>query len=437
MSPALAPSRVIVCVLAASLVAAPLYAQPQESAPDPGATPASPASTPTTPSATEATGRPVAIINLSDGDPESIALATELVRVLGTHPRLRAPADAVAVSALYEKIDDPDTDLLDRAGEDRAKALAEIDNFNYVSAIQHTEDGMLELRSVTPSLAVKPYAELELVRGKARILLNNATGGKAAFAHAQRLDSSKTLDPARETPAVIAEFNAALTASVPTGTLDIKGDGNVWIDGNEIGVAPGQFKVSTGIHTVWLTRIDRETHGEEVTVSIDAPTSLEIPSVTASARTQVQRARQALARASQDATARGPAMTALAKLVGVEDALLISKSNNTIVLQTWSATDKEHPGFGALSERGTRKAMELLDVISPPPPAKEPDPMKYPIPFEQHPWIQSTSAKVTLGIGGVTAIGVGVYLLSTWLRPRHVVFNPDPELGPPTSTGRQ
>jgi hypothetical protein len=440
MSPALAPSRLLVCVVATVLVAAPLYAQPPpEVAPE-----AAPADATKT---DESTRRPLAIINLDkDGDPRVFQLANDLVRLLDTHPRLRAAADPSAVAALYEPADDPDTDLLARAADDRAKALSEIDNFNYVSAIQHTEDGMRELLSVTPSVAAKPYAELELVRGKARVLLNNAAGGRLAFAHAQRLDASATLDPARETPAVISELDAAIAASAQTGTIDVKEEApadaatrppTVWIDGAEIGVAPGQFKVPAGIHTVWVTSLERETRGEEAMIAADAVTPVQLQAVAASTRTQVHRARQALVRAAQDATARGPAMKRLADLVGVEDALLLSKSNDTIVVQTWSANDKDHPGFGALTERTKQTPAELLDIISPPPPAKEPEPLKYPIPFEQHPWIQSTSAKVTIGIGGVAIIGVGAYLLSTWLRPRHVDFNPEPETALPGSMVRQ
>lgn len=403
MSPVLAASRVLVCVLTVTLTVGPVLAR-------------GPAPTATQGATLAPARRPVAIINLDlTKAPAPIELAIQLNSVLEQHPELRAVADPGAAVALYEDIEDSDKPQLERARQGADRANSEIGNFMYTAAAQSAQTGAADLLNVTPSLVAKAYAELAFIRGKALLRDGKLADARLAFAHSARLEPGRVIDPAREPPDVIAAYTAATSGTPSIGTINVTGEGTVWIDGAEVGVAPAAFTVSTGLHAIWLTGVDRETRGIEVEVDKDQTVVAAVPMVAASARVQVQRARQLLARSNDDTT-RAPAMRRLVELVDAKDALLLKLQNGVIIVQAWR-DGGDTPGFGALSERGKRSPAELLESLAPRKPPPEEAPPTYRVPFDKPAWIHSTQATVVLGFTSVAVIGVGIYLLTSALRP--------------------
>lgn len=356
--------------------------------------------------------RPVAVINLDTSDATAPqTLAAEIERKLAAHPVLRIIPDSSDAAALRDRIDDDDAPRLERARIDLAEAGQALLDFRSLEAVRYTEEGQRELLVVTPSVAVKLYAQLAVVMGKALFEDNRPAEGKAAFAHALALDPSSTIDPAITRPDVYAAFLAAAQPSGTPGKLEIKGSGVVWIDGTEVGIAPGTFDAAAGGHVVWLTGVDRETRGLQVVVQPGQTTVAEVPDAEAPRRMKVQRARLALARAP-DPTARAAAMKRLADLVGVKDAVLLSLTNGKITFQTWSEDAAVPvPGFSAHEERRDREPADLLVRLAPPPPPVDDGiGTKLPPPPPKK-WYQKRSWQLGIAAGLAAAV-VGGYFLS-------------------------
>ena len=356
--------------------------------------------------------RPVAVVDLAN-EPATRALADELKAALEVHPDLRTLPSSTDDAALVDKLDDPDVDRINRALAQKAKAEAQIVALDWKAAITDARDGQSELLFVTPSRAIPAYAELAYVLGVA--LQNDLRPAEAriAFAHAYRLNPSWMPDPKRVPPDIVEAYAEATAAPVLQGTIEVTGTGNVWIDGTEVGLAPGTFPASEGEHVVWRTGIDRETHGLRVAVASGASSLAAVLDKEAERRVKVQRARQLLARAP-DPSARSAAIKRLTELVGVKDAVLLSMSGGKVIVQTWhDGLDDLLKGFSALRERDTAKGEELLVPLAPPPKKIEkPDigPIKIPIVektfFERRP--------VQLGFAaGIAVIIVGAILYAT------------------------
>jgi len=359
----------------------------------------------------DADRRPVAVVDLAN-EPATQELAAELRAALEVHVELRTLPSSQTTddAALIERIADPDAPAIARALDARTKAEAQILAFDFPLAITYAREGQRELLNVTPSLAVKTYADLAFVLGVALHNEQRAAEARVAFTHSYRLDSSRTLDPTRIVPDIVQAYAAAKAAPTTQGTLTVEGTGNVWIDGTEVGLAPGSFPASEGEHVVWRTGIDRDTRGLAVTVAAGTPTLAEIPDVEAPRRTKVQRARQLLARAP-DPSARSAAMQRLADLVGVKDAVLLSMSGGKVIVQTWhdGAGDLLR-GFSALRERGATRADELLTPLAPPrKPIERPieGPIKGPIVVKKE-WYERRPVQLGIAVGIAAAIVAGV-----------------------------
>ena len=381
--------------------------------------------------------RPVAVINLDTSDaagPQT--LAAELERELSAHAVLRVIPDSSDAAALRDRIDDDDGPRLERARIDLEEAKQALLDFRSFEAVRYTEEGHRELLVVTPAVAVKLYAQLAVVMGTALFDEKRPAESKAAFEHALALDPGISPDPAYTRPDVYAAFRAAAQPSGPPGKLEVKGTGVVWIDGNEVGLAPGTFDAYAGGHVVWLTGVDRETRGLQVMVQAGQTTVAEVPDAEAPRRMKVQRARLLLARAP-DPTARAAAMKRLADLVGVKDAVLLSLTNGQITFQTWSEDAAVPvPGFSAHEERRDREPADLLVRLAPPPPIDDSVPIKLPPPPPPKKWYQKRSWQLGIAAGVVGAV-VGGYFLSQAGPDTFIGLGPDPRFTSINGVGRR
>jgi hypothetical protein len=357
--------------------------------------------------AAHADRRPVAVVNLSD-EHATRELATQLEAELSVHPDLRGLPSTEA-GALKDEIVDDDKPLLDQARRQLQSAEDAV-NDDPARAVRDALEGHRQLWQVSPPRAVKLYADLTLALGQAQLNQRNHKEARAAFAHVHKLDPNRKLDGMIYLPEVVAAFDEARNAVAASGTIEVKGSGRVAIDGADVGVAPGTFTASAGAHVVWLTGPARDTRGTSLVVIPGAPVIADIPDAEATRSTKLQRARLALARAP-DASARSAAMRHVAELVEVHDAVLLSMSNNKVIVQTWR--DRE-PGFSALRERGTDKPIDLLAPLAPPKLIKhEEPPIKLP-PLVVKRWYQQTrwrlgiAATITAAIvGGIVWANVG------------------------------
>lgn len=402
----MAAPRLFVCVLVASLqVAAPGLAQP---APRTNA----PTTAPTAP----IVRRPVAIVNLDlTGNNELVALAIAVSNALETHPILR-PRELVA--PLYERIDDPDANFLSRAQRRQTEALAEMANGNFEPAARLAKDGQNELLKVTPTQAVLLYSELAFIRGKALVGEGKSVEARESFSLAQRLDPGRRIDPAREPPDVVAAYNAAITASAPTGRIAIENTrGTVWIDGSDKGFAPNHYVITSGPHVVWVTDRDRETNGIEIDVKAGETIPAPVPEQSAPFSVKLQRARQELARAPDDG-ARIVAMKRIAEISSVKDAVVLSTANGKIFYQAWRSDDADRaPGFSQKHEHEAKDLpVEVLQDLLPPPVDADPPGVVFPIPIDDTRWYQKPSYWAGIAFG-TSLVAVGAYFLITSLIP--------------------
>ena len=356
--------------------------------------------------------RPVAVVNLdiSDTSPAK-ALADDLVAALFTHPDLSSLSNPTDAAALKDPLDDPDRGPLAAARDRLQKAEEFLVAFNYGNAILYADDGRNALHAVTPTAARQLYADLTFVRGQASLADGRTDDALASFALVARLDPARKLDPARYLPEVVAAYATATSTAAAPGSITVDGVGRVWIDGADVGQAPGGFSVPAGSHVVWLTEPEHNTGGALAIVREAAPTVVTVKPDPAPRRLVVQRARVALAK-SVDATARAAAMNNLAKLVGVSDAVLLKVSETAVVVQTWRANNLERdPGFSALREHTKEKPLEILTPLAPPKKIEKIEPPIVVKPIVVKKWYQKRPYQVGIAAGVVAAI-VGIYFAS-------------------------
>lgn len=366
--------------------------------------------------------RPVAVVDLAN-EQATRDLGEQLKTALESHPDLRPLPSSTDDAALIDKLDDPDADRIARADEAKAKAEAQISAFDFKAAIADAREGQSELLYVTPSRAIKTYADLAFVLGVALHNDGRLADARIAFAHAYRLDPSRVLDPGRVVPDIVQAYADAKAAPAAPGMIEVPGTGNVWIDGTEVGLAPGTFPTSEGEHVVWRTGIDRETRGLRVAVVAARTALTEIPDIEAPRRIKVQRARQLLARAP-DPSARSAAMQRLADLVGVKDAVLLSMTNTRVIIQTWhDGPGEQLRGFSALRERGTTTVDDLLTPLAAPKKLVEKPEPPIKIPIVEKTFLERRPVQLGIALGVAVTI-VGIVLFAT-RDPGTFMINPD------------
>lgn len=354
--------------------------------------------------------RPVAVIDLTN-DQVVRDVANKLLEQLAAHSELAPPAISDG-AALVDKLAVDDDVRIAEAQKKRLAAEQNLALRNFREAAIDAVEGQEILLHVTPRAAVTLYADLALALGQSRLGEQKDAEAREAFALTHRLDPRRQLDDLHYLPEVVQTFEAAQQERMPIGTLMVRGSGRVWIDGEEVGSAPGEFKVPIGRHVVWLTGLLRETSGREVKVTAARPGDATIMDGQLTRPQKVVRYRQALAQA-QDAAARATAMKALAGFVNVHDAVLLSSANGRVVWQTWR---DRAPGFSAIRDLGASGVGEILTTLAPPRVVEDPDPPAIAVRIEPERWYQRSSIKVGIAVT-IIAVVVGSYLWMSYSEP--------------------
>jgi hypothetical protein len=348
------------------------------------------------------TRHPVAVIDLTN-DPAVRDVANRLLEVLAAHPDLAPPAISDG-AALVDKLPTDDDSRLDVARRKLASASKNLQQRQFREAAIDAVEGQEALLRVMPKAAIGLYADLELALGQSRLGEQKDAEAREAFALTRRLDPGRTLDDRHYVPEVVQAFDAARPVAAPTGMIAVRGHGKVWIDGVEVGTAPGEFPASIGHHVVWLTGTLRETAGKEVSVTATRPGDATILDGPLTRPQKVVRLRMALSQAP-DPALRASAMNELAAFINVHDAVLLLTVNGKIVGQTWR--DRE-PGFGEIRELRRDRPGDILQPLEPPR-LPEPEPQILPMPPPPPRWYARRS--VQLGVAAsIAAVVIGGYL---------------------------
>lgn len=370
--------------------------------------------------------KPVAVIDLAN-DAAVREMANRLLEVLAAHPDLAPPAISDG-AALVDRLPTDDEARLAEARKKLASAVKNLRLRSFREAAIDAVEGQESLLRVTPRAAISLYAELELALGQSRLGEQKDGDARDAFTLSRRLDPSRTLDDLHYLPEVIQAFDAARPVDLQSGTIAVRGTGRVWIDGQEVGTAPGEFAAPIGRHVVWLTGPLRETSGKEVVVTMTRPGDATILDGPLTRPQKVVRFRLALSQAL-DPAARAAAMNELAAFINVHQAVLLSTVNGKIIAQTWRDSE---PGFGEIRELHRDRPGEVLDPLLPPPPAVEIEP-HYVVPAAEPRWYARRSVQIGVAAGLVLAV-VGGYFWTHYhepARPWSVDITGSPSGGPP------
>lgn len=348
--------------------------------------------------------RSVAVIDLAN-DQSVRDVAYKALDLLASHVELAPPAISDG-AALVDKLPPDDEFLLIAAQRKRIAAEQNLAQRDFREAAISAVDGQEILLRVTPRTAISLYADLAFALGQSRLGEKRDAEAREAFALTHRLDPHRTLDDLHYLPEVIQTFEAAKQGSPEMGAIAVRGSGQVWIDGTEVGTAPGEFPATLGRHVVWLTGMMRETGGKEVLVSQGRPGDATIMDGPLTRPQKVARLRAALAQA-KDPAARASAMAALAGFVNVHEAILLSTDNNKrIVWQVWR---DRAPGFSAIHDLGHEPVIEILNQLAPPRPMIEPELVVHTEPPETRWYLQR---KVQIGVGVAVLAFIGGYVLA-------------------------
>jgi hypothetical protein len=209
---------------------------------------------------------------------------------------------------------------------------------------------------------------------------------------------------------VVEMFEAARQVNPGVGTIAVRGVGRVWIDGEDVGAAPGEFTASLGRHVVWLTGMLRETAGKEVVVTANRPGDATILDGPLTRPQKVVRYRVVLADA-KDRAKRLDAMTALAGFVNVHAAILLFAVNGKILWQTWR---DRGPGFGEVRELPRDRPGEILKSLVPPHPVDLA--MGVRVPALPPPWYRRRTVQLGVAASVVAAV-VGGYFWAHYHEP--------------------
>jgi hypothetical protein len=365
--------------------------------------------------------RPVAVIDLAN-DQAVRDLANRLLEMLAAHTELAPPAISDA-AALVDKLPPDDELRIADAKKKHAAAVLNLAQRNFREAAIDAVEGQELLLHVSPGAAISRYADLALALGQSRLGEQKDAEAREAFALTHRLDPSRTLDELHFLPEVVRAFELAKQVDQGAGTISVRGVGQVWIDGQEVGVAPGEFKAAIGRHVVWLTGFLREPVGKEVTVTAQGPAEATINDGPLTRPQKVVRYRTALARARDPAAFAG-AMKALAGFVNVRDAVLLSQLNGKLVWQTWR---DRAPGLSPPRELNG-DPIEILRQLSPPKPVDDPDPPPLHLPEVAKRWYQRPS--VQLGVAATVVLAVvGGFAWARYAEPARA-WGPDIKAGP-------
>lgn len=375
------------------------------------AAPAAPSNEPLARSAPgPAPRRPLAIIDVV-GTPQSQALANTLSAALLSNAQLAPVSDANLAAALVGPLEDVEDAPLATATRALVEAEQSLGTFETSVAIARATSAMTELQRADPTAAhLAVYAELAFVCGRAALTDKNPAQASRWFALTARLAPTFTPDRGRYVSNVIAAYDNARRPDAVLVPLSITGNGEIVVDGIVLGPAPMTIPVTPGPHLVHLVSPEHV----PVSAQIDAvaPTAtLQLTALVAPPQIVVARLRRVL-QTAPDATGRGAAITKMAKLAGVHDAVVISRdSAGDLALTTWR---DQAPGF-ATPERATRTTPERIFArIAPPPALTDPFGPRGPIgPMLPRPtserWYQKRWVQASV-VGGVLLSAAGIAL---------------------------
>ncbi len=368
--------------------------------------------------------RSVAVIDLTN-DQAVRDVANKLLERLAVHPELAPPAISDA-AALVDKLPPDDELRITQAQRKRQSAEQNLAQRNFREAAIDAVEGQELLLRVTPRAAIALYADLALALGQSRLGEQKEAEAREAFALTHRLDPSRTLDELHYLPEVVQSFEAAKKVNPGIGTIAVRGAGRVWIDGDEVGSAPGEFKIPLGRHVVWLTGLLRDTAGKEVMVTQHRAGDATIMDGPLTRPQKVVRFRIALSQA-QDSAAQASAIAELAAFIKVHDAVLLSAVNGKIVWRTWR---DRAPGFSAPRELGREGLGEILKQLAPVKQVEVAPPVVV-IPVDSPRWYRRRPIQLGI-VATVVAAVVGGYLWVKNTGPTSIQWNPDitgPETG--------
>jgi hypothetical protein len=352
--------------------------------------------------------RPVAVIDLTGG--QDVGLSALISQELVRHKALIVAGTASVQAALQGPLLDEDAAHLKVAADSLATATQALDDFNFADAAAATRLGETELLQVTPTAATKPYADLAFAHGLAE--LGARQDGAPAFALAARLDPGRKPDPARYTPDVIRAYEKAAAGSPVKHPLAVTGTGHAWIDGVQVGEAPGTFQVVAGRHVVQLTGPERETRGAVVAVD-GANAKVAIDDAPADEVLTIQRLRLRIAVAhASDAAAMATALRQLTTLLKVGDAVLVYTVRDKLWTQCWR--DQDGGVFFAQRERTGETPLEDLAPLAPPPKIDD-EPPPIPIPKKvviEQPWYRNSWVQAGIA-AGIISVAVTVIAIAT------------------------
>jgi hypothetical protein len=374
--------------------------------------------------------RQVVVIDLTD-DPAAERLSGDLWNVIGSSDDFQSPKKRGFDPWLTGKFADEDSEHIAQAKVLLISAQSRLDEANAPTAVSEARSGQAQLAQVIPTVEAQSlYAELSLVIGLAMLDEGKAQEASYALALVHRLDPSRPLDPVRYPPDTIAAFKHASEMKPAAVALEIKGTGRVWIDFTDRGTAPGTFEgIEVGEHVITVSGIDRVTTPVLPIIPtkgasplpprpalVKVAATIGVPEFNADDPVKVQRARLALARAqaAHDDVARAGAMKRMAELLGVGDAIMISKRpDGKLQWETWR---DRAPGFSAPQAYTSQKPEEMLEGLAPAhrtPSIRTvgPPPFVGPIVVEQQ-WYEKGWIQIS-GATGVILVIVGIILLST------------------------
>jgi hypothetical protein len=350
--------------------------------------------------------RQVAVVDLV-GDEDATALARALAEKLVLHDELAPVADPAIAAALIGPILEENSGSLDaarRALSDAGDALA---RFELEVAAARAAAGQAELNNVEPTpAAISLYADLAFVLGQAKLANGDGPAARSSFLLTQRLSPGRELDPARYLPDVIASYRQASRGGSGKLPLQIRGQGIAYVDGAEVGTAPLTIEVPAGAHVVHLFGPSRLARGARVEISPSATAVVVLPDAKAPATTVIARARRVLVGPS-DAAGRSAALANLTSLVGVRDAVVISKGASGLTAQTWRL--RSSGGAGRIqSVAGRESADRLLTELAPPPQVTQFFGPAITQPAESKRWYRTRWVQVSILTGTVVAIATAV-----------------------------
>lgn len=353
--------------------------------------------------------RPVAVVNLDTGkDSPAIAPIRLLNGELEENPRLQRVPSSNDETALRDYRPPEDTELLEESRLALLKTRAYLDAYDIKNAIQTASNELTNVGALSPPAAVRPYADLVFELGVAKLGAGRPDEANVQMVFARRLaPDMKLADDLL--PEIVSAYEKA-RAPKGRGAIDVQGVGRVWIDGVEVGDAPGTFEQDAGPHLVQLTGPERHPRGMRVDVDPKAPVVAEIADAPLSREQVLYRARAAIVTAP-DAMTRIAAIRKLARLVGVHDIIFLdvvseATGKRRVTEQTW----QDKAGFTAV--QAPAPPAEVLDSLAPPPPEPPPDPLPPPVtrPIvpDGTPWYRQRNYQIGIGVGVLAAIVTGI-----------------------------